>query len=116
MQDRKVTLIRPAARGDVAALVRLRLANAERHVRPAPDRFRILDEEAVRRYFEDVVGRALISVAEVDGERRPPCRRPADRRRITCRFGGDPSGRTSHDAPRGASRREVSLSPGTVAP
>ncbi|MCP2244880.1 Ribosomal protein S18 acetylase RimI [Lentzea aerocolonigenes] len=68
MQDRQVTLIRPAERGDVAALVRLRLANAERHVQLAPDLFRIPDEVAVRRHFEDAVGHALISVAEVDGE------------------------------------------------
>lgn len=68
MQDRQVTLIRPAERSDVAALVRLRLANAERHVQLAPDLFRIPDEEAVRRYFENAIGNALISVAEVDGE------------------------------------------------
>jgi GNAT superfamily N-acetyltransferase len=68
MQDRQVTLIRPAERGDVAALVRLRLANAERHVQLAPDLFRIPDEVAVRRYFEDAVGHALISIAEVDDE------------------------------------------------
>ncbi|HUQ60075.1 GNAT family N-acetyltransferase [Lentzea sp.] len=65
MQD---PLIRPAERGDVPALVRLRLANAERHVELDPELFRIPDETAVRGYFEDVVGRALISVAELDGE------------------------------------------------
>ncbi|MFC3892629.1 GNAT family N-acetyltransferase [Lentzea rhizosphaerae] len=63
-----MTLIRPAGRSDVTALVRLRLANAERHVQLAPDLFRIPDEEAVRRYFENAIGNALISVAEVDGE------------------------------------------------
>jgi hypothetical protein len=68
VQDRQVTLIRPAGRSDVTALVRLRLANAERHVQLAPDLFRIPDEEAVRRYFKNAIGNALISVAEVDGE------------------------------------------------
>jgi GNAT superfamily N-acetyltransferase len=62
------TLIRPAERRDVAALVRLRLANAERHVQLAPDLFRLPDVEAVRRHFEGVLGHALISVAEVNGE------------------------------------------------
>ncbi len=61
-------LIRPAERGDVPALVRLRLANAERHVELDRELFRIPDEAAVRRYFEDAVGHALISVAELDGE------------------------------------------------
>ena len=60
--------IRPAERGDVPALVRLRLANAERHVQLAPDIFRMPDPAAVRRHFEDVLGSALISVAELDGE------------------------------------------------
>ncbi|WP_167973849.1 GNAT family N-acetyltransferase [Lentzea indica] len=71
MQDRHVegdALIRPAERGDVPALVRLRLANAERHVQLAPDLFRVPDVSVVRRHFEDVVGHALISVAELDGE------------------------------------------------
>ncbi|SEP70781.1 Ribosomal protein S18 acetylase RimI [Lentzea xinjiangensis] len=61
-------LIRRAGRADVPALVRLRLANAERHVELAPDLFRVPDEAAVRRHFEAVVGHALILVAEVDGE------------------------------------------------
>jgi GNAT superfamily N-acetyltransferase len=60
--------IRPVERGDVPALVRLRLANAERHVQLAPDVFRVPGAVAVRRYFEAVVGSALISVAELDGE------------------------------------------------
>ena len=61
-------MIRPAQRADVPALVRLRLANAERHVQLAPDIFRIPDAGAVRRHFEQVLGSALISVAELDGE------------------------------------------------
>lgn len=61
-------MIRPAERADIPALVRLRLANAERHVQLAPDTFRLPDVEAVRRHFEQVLGFALISVAELDGE------------------------------------------------
>ncbi|HEX7308093.1 GNAT family N-acetyltransferase [Lentzea sp.] len=61
-------VIRPAERRDVPALVELRLANAERHVELDPGLFRVPDVRAVRRYFEDVVGHALISVAELDGE------------------------------------------------
>lgn len=63
--------VRPAERGDVPALVRLRLANAERHVQLAPGIYRRPDAEAVRRHFEEVVGdgsTVLISVAEVAGE------------------------------------------------
>ncbi|MGW4208095.1 N-acetyltransferase family protein [Lentzea sp. NPDC004789] len=60
--------IRPAERRDVATLVRLRLANAERHVQLAPELFRMPSPDAVRRHFEQAVGSALISVAEVDGE------------------------------------------------
>ncbi|RAS68144.1 ribosomal protein S18 acetylase RimI-like enzyme [Lentzea atacamensis] len=60
--------LRPAERGDVPALVRLRLANAERHVQLDPDVFRVPDAAAVQRHFEEVVGSALISVAEVAGE------------------------------------------------
>ena len=60
--------IRPATRHDVPALVRLRLANAERHVQLAPEEFRVPDTAAVRWHFEVVVERALISVAELDGE------------------------------------------------
>jgi GNAT superfamily N-acetyltransferase len=64
-------LVRPAERGDVPALVRLRLANAERHIQLAPDIYRVPDVEAVRRHFEEVVAdgsKVLISVAEVAGE------------------------------------------------
>lgn len=61
-------LIRPAERGDVPALVRLRLANAERHVQLAPDQFRIPDASVVRRHFEVVLAHSLITVAELDGE------------------------------------------------
>ena len=64
-------LVRPAKRGDVPALVRLRLANAERHIQLAPGIYRVPDVEAVRRHFEEVVAdgsKVLISVAEVAGE------------------------------------------------
>ncbi|MEO3869953.1 GNAT family N-acetyltransferase [Nonomuraea sp. B12E4] len=64
-------LIRAAGREDVPALVRLRLANAETHVRLAPAIYRLPDPEAVRRHFEDALSaetKALISVAEVGGE------------------------------------------------
>lgn len=61
-------MIRPAQRADIPVLVRLRLANAERHVQLAPDIFRIPDADAVQRHFEQVIGPALISVAELDGE------------------------------------------------
>ena len=40
-------------REDVPALVRLRIANAERHVDLAPEVHRVPDAEDVRRYFED---------------------------------------------------------------
>jgi GNAT superfamily N-acetyltransferase len=64
-------LVRSAERGDVPALVRLRVANAERHIQFAPDIYRVPDVEAVRRHFEEVVAdgsKVLISVAEVAGE------------------------------------------------
>ena len=60
--------LRPAERGDVPALVRLRLANAERHVALDPEVFRLPDPAAVQRHFEEALGSALISVAEVEGE------------------------------------------------
>ncbi|MDX8029781.1 GNAT family N-acetyltransferase [Lentzea sp. BCCO 10_0856] len=66
--DKTQPVTRPAERWDVPALVRLRLANAERHVQLAPELFRVPDAEVVRRYFEDIVGHALITVAELDGE------------------------------------------------
>lgn len=64
-------LVRSAERRDVPALVRLRVANAERHIQLAPDIYRVPDAEAVRRHFEEVLAdgsRVLISVAEVGGE------------------------------------------------
>lgn len=64
-------LVRPAEQRDVLALVRLRLANAERHVQLAPDIYRVPDVEAVRRHFEQVLAngvKVLISVAEMAGE------------------------------------------------
>lgn len=61
-------LIRRARHGDVPALVRLRLANAARHVELDPELFRLPDPEAVCRHFAAVVGHALLTVAEVDGE------------------------------------------------
>jgi GNAT superfamily N-acetyltransferase len=63
--------IRFAAWEDVPALVRLRLANAERHVELAPHVHRIPDAEAVRRYFEDSLSAesdVLVLVAETGGE------------------------------------------------
>ena len=61
-------LVRPAGRGDVPALVQLRLTNAERHVQLDPSIFRMPSADAVRQHFEEVVDRALITVAEVEGE------------------------------------------------
>ncbi|RCH63968.1 GNAT family N-acetyltransferase [Streptomyces sp. SDr-06] len=64
-------LVRPAERGDVPALCRLRAVNAERHIQLAPDIYRVPDGEAVRRHFEEVFAggsKVLISVAEVEGE------------------------------------------------
>lgn len=64
-------LVRPAGVGDVPALVRLRVANAEQHIRLAPDLYRIPDPEAVRGHFEEVLAdgsKVMVSVAEVDGE------------------------------------------------
>ncbi|WP_179118466.1 GNAT family N-acetyltransferase [Saccharothrix sp. ALI-22-I] len=57
-------------REDVAALVRLRLANAERHIQLDPAVYRLPDADVVRRHFEDVLSGGsdvLIFVAEVDG-------------------------------------------------
>lgn len=64
-------LVRAAEREDVPALVRLRLANAERHVQLDPVIYRVPDIEAVHRHFEEVLAaesRVLILVAEVAGE------------------------------------------------
>jgi GNAT superfamily N-acetyltransferase len=63
--------VRAAERTDVAALVRLRLANAERHVQLAPAVYRLPDVEVVRRHFESVLSNesnTVISVAEAAGE------------------------------------------------
>ncbi|WP_377267827.1 GNAT family N-acetyltransferase [Peterkaempfera sp. SMS 1(5)a] len=64
-------LVRTAELRDVPALVRLRIANAERHIQLAPDIYRVPDAKAVRKYFEEVVSdgsKVLIPVAEVAGE------------------------------------------------
>lgn len=64
-------LVRAAEREDVPALVRLRLANAERHVQLDPAIYRVPDVEAVRRHFEEVLAaepKVLILVAETVGE------------------------------------------------
>lgn len=62
--------VRKARPADVAALVRLRIANAQAHVELDPARFRVPDAEAVRGHFERVVRGwdVLILVAEVDGQ------------------------------------------------
>ncbi|WTY85442.1 GNAT family N-acetyltransferase [Sphaerisporangium sp. NBC_01403] len=64
-------LIRAAERGDVPSLVRLRLANAERHVQLDPVIYRVPDIEAMRRHCEEVLSaesKVLILIAEVAGE------------------------------------------------
>ncbi|MFE0459675.1 GNAT family N-acetyltransferase [Kitasatospora sp. NPDC058965] len=64
-------LIRAAERDDVPALVRLRLANAERHVQLDPGIYRVPDVEAVRRHFEEVLStgsEVVVLVAEAAGE------------------------------------------------
>ncbi|MFF4550695.1 GNAT family N-acetyltransferase [Streptomyces sp. NPDC001435] len=64
-------LVRAAERDDVPALVRLRLANAERHVQLDAAVYRVPDTEAVRRHFEEVLSvesKVVILVAEVVGE------------------------------------------------
>lgn len=65
--------VREARAGDVPALIRLRRANAERHLALDPDAYRIPDEGVVRSYFEDVLSRGaasgvLVAVAERVGE------------------------------------------------
>lgn len=87
-------MIRPAERADIPALVRLRLANAERHVQFAPDLFRLPDADAVHRHFEQVLGSALISVAELDGEvvgmvEVVPLPEPPDHQILISRRGAD---------------------------
>jgi hypothetical protein len=64
--------VRPARTEDVPALVRLRLANAQRHVELDPAGHRLPDADAVRGYFEEVLGRSSppdvpVLVAEVLG-------------------------------------------------
>lgn len=71
-------MIRPARKEDIEALVRLRLANAERHIELDPSMYRIPDASAVRRHFQAVLSGSgapgggleppLILVAEVSGE------------------------------------------------
>jgi GNAT superfamily N-acetyltransferase len=69
-----VTIVVRAARGeDVAALVRLRLTNAQRHIELAPATYRLPDPTAVRRHFEDVLaapepGEVTVLVAEASGQ------------------------------------------------
>jgi GNAT superfamily N-acetyltransferase len=63
--------VRAARRSDVPALVRLRMANAERHIQLDPAAYRMPDAEAVRRYFDDVLAEVpggLILVAEFSGD------------------------------------------------
>lgn len=64
--------IRMARAEDVPALVRLRRANAERHVALEPYGHRVPRPGAVRRYFEDLLSSpaepmVLVLVAEVSG-------------------------------------------------
>ncbi|MGW0093117.1 N-acetyltransferase family protein [Streptomyces sp. NPDC003328] len=64
-------LVRDAGLRDVPTLVRLRLANAERHVQLDPTIYRVPDVEAVRRHFEEVLApdsKVLILVAEPAGD------------------------------------------------
>jgi GNAT superfamily N-acetyltransferase len=57
----------------MAALVRLRLANAQRHIELDPSSYRLPDASAVRQYFQDALSGSavpapLILVADVSGE------------------------------------------------
>jgi GNAT superfamily N-acetyltransferase len=65
-------LIRPAGTDDVAALVRLRMANAQRHTELDPSVHRMPDADAVRQHFQYLLSNAarppLLFVAEVSGE------------------------------------------------
>ncbi|WP_037603990.1 GNAT family N-acetyltransferase [Streptacidiphilus rugosus] len=64
-------LVRTAERADVPALVRLRLANADSHVRLDPVVYRVPDADAVRGHFEATLSSGSeveIFVAEVAGE------------------------------------------------
>jgi ribosomal protein S18 acetylase RimI-like enzyme len=65
-------VIRVARADDVPALVRLRMANAERHARLDPAGHRLPEADAVRRYFEELLdgsagANILVLVAEVSG-------------------------------------------------
>ncbi|GAB3119425.1 hypothetical protein GCM10027160_33430 [Streptomyces calidiresistens] len=63
--------VRAAEPGDVPALVRLRLANAERHVRLDRTVYRVPDGERVREHFEEVLADepgVVILVAESSGD------------------------------------------------
>lgn len=65
------SLIRPAHSDDLPALVRLRLANAQRHIDLDPSIHRLPDAAAVRQYFSDTLNNPAgppILVAEVSGE------------------------------------------------
>lgn len=66
-----VVVTRSARLGDVSALVRLRMANAEHHVGLGPSVHRRPDGDAVRGYFESRLCDGqddLLLVAEVNGE------------------------------------------------
>jgi GNAT superfamily N-acetyltransferase len=57
----------------MAALVRLRLANAQRHIELNPAAYRLPDPAAVRRYFQDVLSApepadVLVFVAQASGQ------------------------------------------------
>lgn len=65
--------VRAARSEDLSALVRLRLANAQRHVDLDPAAYRLPDAAAVRRYFQDVLAApatcdVLVFVAEASGQ------------------------------------------------
>lgn len=66
-------LVRAARSEDLAALVRLRLTNAERHVELDPAAYRLPDTGAVRRYFQDLLAApatcdVLVFVAVATGQ------------------------------------------------
>ncbi|MGV9706560.1 GNAT family N-acetyltransferase [Streptomyces sp. NPDC003483] len=64
-------VVRAAERDDVSALVRLRVANAEAHVRLDPVVYRVPGSETVREHFQEVLSAGspvVVLVAEVAGE------------------------------------------------
>lgn len=64
-------LIREARTEDIPDLVRLRLANAQRHIELDPSIHRFPETDAVRQYFHDALSGSaarLILVAEVSGQ------------------------------------------------